>query len=724
MRLLTYFPSWYNSSINQTAPEWQHIIRSADDLMTLSEKMLDAEMEIVWGNGLDGVSLVCAKIIEDVILLEESSDQLIMFYGRYLRLSVSNIAMKCSNMHGRFGLSFDWIICATAEGLTLRHFEPGKGVYIDSHLDIFAFLNYPIPTLYRMARLEVSKWLAEAYYYGRRHGGHRQLLNSLYKEATKFAEEGLVSANGEEFCRIALAAAQIAPWGDANNKDVTAMVNSLQIAFRRGGIPKTYKRAIGMALGTSAGTHTEKGVAYWAKKALKELNGVLIAQDILQLTVNAIVSDEVNSAYLVDRIEKLITSYVNKQIIACKHDTVIFNYQQIRLYDIISPYITTLAKKGKADDIISVLTQWFLVPNENKRKTNLICFAPNDVDGALYASNGMTMIVQNTEVSYSDTIAATNEFLGIYISIFDNPSQEDFTPSTLPAQDVEAGNVFLKQLLGLYKFKEACSFFAKNSNEKLSLLPLSTLPHPVQPLMVRECGFSFPICSSYEAPQIDRPVKKALLFNTSTLSGQAEVEAAADFLSANGIEVTLHSSADFTNDEFLSCYLDPSYDLLWITSHGDFMANDPHLSNFHLTNSQDSITLAEIMSSKELESDGRRLLFLNFCFGGASQIISAPPRYGIAAILAASNQAVISHLWPVSLLSGPVFGSLVAIGLTSQDSFFGAFEYAVKMMQKDREEIVSLLDSTSHFNEISRMIRNSSSNLSPISSWGSPVFFE
>ncbi len=67
---------------------------------------------------------------------------------------------------------------------------------------------------------------------------------------------------------------------------------------------------------------------------------------------------------------------------------------------------------------------------------------------------------------------------------------------------------------------------------------------------------------------------------------------------------------------------------------------------------------------------------LNFCFGGASQITTAPPRYGIAAILAARNQAVISHLWPVSLLAGPVFGSLMAIGMLSHDSYFEAFASA------------------------------------------------
>jgi hypothetical protein len=314
--------------------------------------------------------------------------------------------------------------------------------------------------------------------------------------------------------------------------------------------------------------------------------------------------------------------------------------------------------------------------------------------------------------------------------VHDDIHQQDFLPEGHPVQNSESAEVFNAVLTNYYKFNEAKDFLSFFTTTPASIVPFSTMPHPIQPLMFKECGFSFPISSSYETPQHDRQIRKVLLLHMSNFTGEIELESVGEFFRSKNVTVELHTGAELTIDEILAYYHDESYDVVWISSHGEFLDNDPHLSQFHISGESEktgkcgTITLRDLMLRK-FTGNGRRLLFLNFCFGGAAQIIQAPPRYGLAPILASKNQAVMSHLWPTSLIAGPAFGSLIAIGLMEYDSYFLAFDFAVKKIIEGRAEILRVLEvSGPYFERISSLIDRSSLDLDTISTWGSPIFYE
>ncbi|WP_090795278.1 CHAT domain-containing protein [Paenibacillus sp. GP183] len=142
--------------------------------------------------------------------------------------------------------------------------------------------------------------------------------------------------------------------------------------------------------------------------------------------------------------------------------------------------------------------------------------------------------------------------------------------------------------------------------------------------------------------------------------------------------------------KFLEEYADPSYDLIWVISHGMFNYDDAPNSKIVLDDYYE--TSLKTLIEKIPPLDKRRLLVLNACQSGCS-----PVRYdgmgfiGFGPTLANQNQSVIGNLWKVNSLSASIYGSLLLTYLVEGEEWSTAVNKAKHDFQKGDDYVIDLL---------------------------------
>jgi hypothetical protein len=249
-------------------------------------------------------------------------------------------------------------------------------------------------------------------------------------------------------------------------------------------------------------------------------------------------------------------------------------------------------------------------------------------------------------------------------------------------------------------------------------------PHPLQALMLRERGRSLPIAASLETPQPDRPIKRALLWESANDYYSAfELDAVEAVLGRAGIMVERRSGADATSDEFLAAYRQPVFDLVWVAGHGEIDHWQDGSARL-ITGPDCAIGIDALHAAGPVEG-GRRLCFLNVCDGGVSAVNGGIHKLGMAPMLAQARQATISHLWPVNPLVASAFGVFLADALIRLGAYHSAFDAALGAIGAPLSDIAAAVRRVAPDQQLADRLENASSlDSSPILHWGSPIFFQ
>lgn len=97
----------------------------------------------------------------------------------------------------------------------------------------------------------------------------------------------------------------------------------------------------------------------------------------------------------------------------------------------------------------------------------------------------------------------------------------------------------------------------------------------------------------------------------------------------------------------------------------------------------------------------------------------------MAAGLADSAQATISHLWPVMPFSSAAFGACLTMGLVGGLSFFDAYVQALTQLRGGPQEIARALDEACGKQvELSRALAYRTDDMGALQIWGSAVFYQ
>lgn len=683
------------------------------------------EEELAYCNGdVDALSPRLAPLLED--LAAATSDTSIGEDDRqYIRLFLSTQMTTACVAVGRWSLAYEWLLVGITDLMWVR-LRAGASTAFEAHPDrLERFFNDRRLDQLGEARRFVLIWISKLCYYSWKQGGLREIVQASLFTIVPMVQWALETLADEQHDMAVEAACHLSSWLHRNGhaEHAKTIVSCLEAAEAAAVTSEESKKTICIQFTCAVGDFTSRPLHEWASRGLAYPT-YLRGHERLQLLVNRSTRGEATADF--EEILAAARTYA-AEVAALASDVAAFNYVQARVFDVLAPFLGRLIRAGHPDAALTLLGAWYGVPGTRVRQSPVLACVPSFGDAMVYASAERVLTyTRDTDEALRTLTTIINEAIGTSHTIADDPTLTIRTPTRPGVPDFALGERLEAAMLQFYELTALASDHQTAPLEATGLLPIQSLPHPIQALLLRELGVTWPLVASYEEPEADRRIRKVLLWSTGTIGGPAELEGVSAIFGANGIEVDQRYE-DLDAAAFVELYSREDYDAVWINAHGEFAGTDPHAAHILLSmDGQQTITVAQLAATV-VPNDRRRLLFLNICDGGNVMVTDAPPRLGIAPMLASRNQAVISHLWPVRNFVAATYGVLLAKALAGGAEFFRAYCEALRTLRLDRPSLLHLLNSIEpRPSELIDRVGNGPDDFSDhnIFNWGSPVFYE
>ena len=722
------FPTWFTISANPGEAFW-NATADLDDHNSVAGIIygLGNNIGSFYTQSPETFTRFGAAVIADIhqieqgVITSKAVTALAMF-----RFLTSAAALRHSVTHGRASLVYNWLLCSICDR-PFEDIETGVPVeMINWQHRPAEFLQSNCVAISSVAYDITARWFADLYYAAWKYSLHHELAELMLGEARRIISSILTSATDPVIVDAVEAASQMAVWlNQAGKPEAKAIALVIANVYDRPGLMPAARKTAGMALSSEIGRHTTLSPAQWAARTLADCGSELIQHDEFQLLATSCVSPE----EVYSRLPELLLSsdwLAGELASLYGPNPAAITFRRSQLFDIAAPPIRSLVSLGRCREAMHLVGAWFGVPADLRRSTSVLVVVPGHDEGVLYAVDGFARLYpRDTDAAMRQLIDAINT--GFDLSIVVRHHRE---PAPVKAgRRPQAGrtDALAAATLDYYAIDSLHDFLCESPD-----IPAGSFhPHaeltPFQPLTEKELGLTWPIVTSFQEPQPDRPVRRAFLWSCGTILGDIEVAAVANYLQAHGVTCVVQAGAELTREEFLLIYRDPSFDIIWANAHGMFDPREPHLAYMKLSIDGTHIVTVSDMLEHPVSGPGRRLLMLNICLGGSVLVTASPACLGMGAMLSSANQAVVAHLVEVGSFVAPLFGALMAIGLQHTKAFFPAFRYAVAKLPGDHWVTMELL--REHAPECEELIERLSSTRpgveqEDVRTWGTPVFFE
>lgn len=662
------------------------------------------------GGDIDRLNRISAEALQDILALRQAPSGNRKLLLDLLQIDLAVSVMGTAYVQKRLQLIFDWVIYSLCDAYPY-------GIENDFHLErIAALFSCKRPRLYAEWGREVGlQWIEIFYYYVFKVGGHKEIARLLAPFAIDLVCELLPAEDAVQ------PGIRIADWAIKDQYSGRAkLVGRLQQIYKESqlGIEMHFRLGLSfcLSIGKDAGVNTKEH----AQTLLLKYSGTAAASWKLQLMQAALESDAQEIERQLSTVIETITSY-RQQVLAQATDSLLAEYEFERSFPLIARFVVALVKAGKTAAAIKILAAW-KGANPSDARGDVLIIIPNDSAGAFFSKEGAILSSSNAdhEATFVRLIQAINEFHGVNIVLDDDDCLPPNVPtrSGLPEDPERSSHKYLAAVREQFLLPEAQDFLLAAPHVH-SLKLISGLPCPIQPVMIKDVGFSWPIATTLVRPELDRKCLRVLIWISGTLVGELQAGWISELVSQPAT-VTVRTG-DF--EVFRSEYSRPEYDVIWVTTHGEFDHNDPHRSTL-LLGGDASASFNEVRRIP-VPANERRLLVLDACDSGAVAVYGGLSDFGFGPLLTSKNQAVICHRWPVEQFSSAVFNSLLARSLR-RASFFSAYQTAVATMVKGKDAVLLELTSAlgADHDLVVRVRNNESVRWDSLGIWGSPAFFE
>ncbi len=722
--MATLFPRLYAKSDRSDHPAFAESAEwGTDELLDAVLNLIEVELSASNGD-VDALSPRLAVLLEDLDAAKagkpNAEDDI-----EYTRLFLSAQMTTACIAVGRWSRAYEWLLVGITD-LPCVRLDAGASTAFDAHPErLVRFLNDRRLNQLGDARRIVLIWIGNLCYYSWKQGGLREIVEASLLTIVPMLKWALQTLTGEQHDAAVEAACHLSSWLNRNGHAnlAKAVVSFLEAAEAAAGTSEESRKTICIQLSSAVGEYTSRPLHEWATRGLGYAS-YLRGHERLQLVVGQ--STRANAMADFDEILLAARAY-SAEVASEVKDVAAFNYVQARVFCVLAPFLNRLIREGSPDAALVLIGAWYGVPKERVRRSPVLACVPTFRDAVIYATAGRVMTYsRGSDEALRHLTATMNEAIGTSQTIADDPVLAIRTPARPGIPNYSLAERLEQELSRFYELSKLAGDHETAPLTATGMLPIQSLPHPVQALMLRELGTTWPLVSSYEEPEPDRPLRKILLWSIGTNGGPAELEGVAAIFEASGVEVDQRSE-DLDPSTFSQLYARNDYDAVWINAHGEFTGTDPHDAHLLLSlDRQQRITIAQL-AAVGVPKNGRRLLFLNICDGGNVMVTDAPPRLGIAPMLASSNQAVISHLWPVRNFVAATYGVLLADALAAGAGFFQAYCAALAPLRQDRPSLLHLLEAIyPRPAELIDRVGNGPDDFSDrnLFNWGSPVLYE
>lgn len=571
----------------------------------------------------------------------------------------------------------------------------------------------------------ILEWAANVCYLARATGDLPELAGAAVGTALPLAVRVLAAPEADGALRGSAldAALHIAEWLNPRNRDAAGPLVDALDRFEDDdrNLPEARKR-VAIALVGPLGEGTSMEPAARAARGLDRYGDLLEGHERLALLVGTAVSRPDVAVERLDDVLAAVQEHNAHLERSMRGDPVGLRYARTRMFQIVAGLVRTLAAAGHGGTALQLLCAWQDAPAP---LDEAILMMAADPLGTLWVRDAQVLptTAEPDNTTWSAMLDAANRALGLAITDRDALDQVLEAPERGLGMPVRRhAREFHEAAVAHLRLESMDALLEPEPDARPVIVPMPSVPVPVQALAIREVGRAAPLSASLSQPQPDRAVRRIVVWPSVT---GADWEADAIRVAFDGTDAIVEVlDGTMTAERFIEAYEAATTDVLWIASHGERAPYRPHESRLVLGEGVE-LSLRDLLGLRVPDA-GRRLLVLNSCDSGETATYGGLGEFGLGAAIAGPNQAVVAHLWPVGIREAASFGALVAVALAEGHSFYAAYEVAARVLGDGRERVLELLDrDLTGAAELRDRLR--SANGPPednLLDWGSPVFLQ
>lgn len=555
------------------------------------------------------------------------------------------------------------------------------------------------------------------YYYARRRAAMKGLGISFWPEASWTLRNLLGREKSDVQIPEGYLGVSMLAWAAVDAPDLARELTPTIEQSVDQGFPSGVRAMFCLALSTNAGKYSSRPAMEWARRALGEFSGELVNEQRTQMLVT--VSDPI----VPEQAAEVVTEMAAYQKVQRGSlGPMEFLRHAARRSDVIRPFFLRAARGSAYKAFVDGMRAWHLVDDaEPIDPSALQVTVPFAEEGYLCVTGTQKLeVFRDSQAALEQLSREVNAFLSIAKTVTGAVDSEIRIPERpgVPRTD---------EFLGLQDAMRLAYCPAPLPEQWTPDTQLILPPegHPIQAVQLAVWGRTWPLCASLKRRRQDRNIRRVVLWSGGgTLAEDMELEFVKACFEAAHIGVDVHVAVDTTAAEFLAVYADPSVDVFWIMSHGEFDHWAPHEATLQVSRSGNCVSLNDLWH-RSPDIDQRRLLFLNACDAGRFEEGGLLPHIGLAPGVAGPAQAVVSHLWPVTHFPSATFGAFLAHFLSRGQSFFDSFRSALAALRQNGPAAGTALEQLCGFStSLTHRLQQREEDFTPLEISGSPVFYE
>lgn len=708
MEFSNLFPNWYERTASPDLPWDIEIDLSESDSFYDVLGFLAFDQNATLRLAPDSLGELSEAIVQDILNLQAETPvgcNLTNLLYLQFEATLSPIGYMCNK--GNYGSFHDWILNGFSD-------EIGHAVERQFHTRRSQeFAQSDIAWIVVNRAGTVTDWAYYFYYYCRRRAALFEVAQAILPTVLSVMEELPLLDDRSIKTRC-----MIANWASEYNLPIAdILVMSLVQIFNMPALSTEIRTHIAVFLSTKCGERSDRTPQAWAELALQIGREILQPQEILQLRCNLIFTHDdwnIHGPSIIDAAQNYAANFrhLDSHIAIAKAVD--------SRATLVNPIFFVLHRLGLADDFLTFLQNWYDVPQDTRLLGGVLFVSANHNGKTAFLGTGTQLISPVDDTLFFALMQTTNQALGLTITV---QGEADVVPAPeRPGQpDYQQGRRFETELRQMYCFDQVND---ENIGEASAMAIFPGNPHPIQALLsAARNGTTLPITTSLQQPMEDRPLNRALLWDTQgDYYSTFEIDAVHALLTSVGIECERCNGGGCSVDQFLTTYENPNHDLVWIAGHGELNHWDD--GSFQLNIGNDLFVGIDEMVARIPDEIRRRLLMLNICDGGGSATNGGIHRLGLAAMLAKQNQATISHHWPVRPPVAGAFGTILAGYLVQNLGFFASFEATLSVLRAPLVDVTRAVNALVPDLDMVQRIENSGDDTENILNWGSPCFYQ
>lgn len=635
----------------------------------------------------------------------------------FMQFYVATRSLESAIEDGELNEAGDWVMWSLTDVIQdgqEQELEVGR---------VLGFLGIPVLEVWPRMPATITMWLTNFYYYARRRAAMRNIGETLWSVGRVWLDR---MASQTLLAPGATLAAMLLGWGAQENERLAAELTPLIERWATSAVlPLRSRATLVLALSTQSGRLSSDTPHVWAQRGLDDLRDGLWPHERLQMIIAVL-----QHHYEDERFQQALREIdaIQAHTSGSGHTTV----SDLRSTDVMPDLALTLSTtpllRHDINGLVTVLEHWYRTDIGYGRlgPENTIVIVPFHTSGFLALGPSQHVhLGLNTQQVLERLVATSNLFANTSNSVTGADNSALHVPARFGVPDEAYAAEFETALVDAYCPAALVVELGQLPSDGFAQLLLGAKSHPVQAVQLQRLGRTWPIVASLQSSQRDRPVRRVVVWSgAGSMSEALEVEAVRTIFERQGAIVEVHAPEVTTIEEFLRVYRDPSNDVMWVISHGEYDHWAPKNVAVQIGHSRTFIQLDHLLKEAP-RTDGRRLLVLNVCDGGRFEELGALPRIGFGPALAGGNQAVISQMWPVRGWAAAAFGTLLAARLASDQPFFKAFTDVLATIRRPRNELAhNIAEAVGHWGELCERVARSGDDFENFALSGSAVFFQ